>query len=255
MRTKRTVILSFLPILIAASIIIYYACSLSSASRYDNGVLYNQEKFVAILIIVNSLLVFLNTIIFLVHSYHAAKSTDSDHLEKKDQLKDLIYTIIFYVFNIFTLVISIGIALTYWIKMNFNPDLTWGKLFGTSEYLAIIMFFLFIIADWAIYEQFKISQIANETKLKSKNSGNKTKIKERLATICLSLKHTKKAILLIDVTGFIGITLIVIITHLLEPHHDHIFVEGFAIGAIAFHILFTQMNFALLNYFVKANEI
>jgi hypothetical protein len=256
MKSNKKVIYSFLPIGLATIIIVYFACVLKSDEKLPNGISLNQELFVSVLIFVNSVLVGLNTILFLKELIHASKDTDSDHLSERNKSLDKHYTNLFIFFNVLTLIFSIVIIVLYVLKYMGVSTVDWGNLFEYSELGAVFMFLFFVVADCAILAQFKLSHESNTAKLKNtRRVDEKTNIKKRLVEINSSIKFTKKAIWLIDITGFIGIFLIVVTSHLLKPSQDYIFVEGFAVGAIAFHILFTQMNFAVLNYFVHVEEI
>jgi hypothetical protein len=249
---------TWLPIIIAATVIVAFSHLLDDSDRIgEKKVLLIQEKFVAYLVIVNCLLVLYNTIGFVLESLNAAKKADDYTVSANSKKWDRFYTMLFVLFNFSTMLISMGIAGCYFLKLYSILDLHWGYLFKVSEYLTVMMFFFFIVADWAILMQYKISKNSNELKLSEVEGSHgdiKSKIKHQLNELEGTINFTKNAIWLVDLTGLIGIVLILWITHNMNGRQDHIFIEGFAVGAIAFHIFFTQINLTILSFLEKRED-
>jgi hypothetical protein len=190
------------------------------------------------LIILSNVLVAYNTYMFMgdadstITSYVPSPGApDTLELKRKNR--------IFKNCNILTFFLSASIILLYILKILDVLNLSLERLFVINEIGSIFMFGLFCRADLYMLRILKIaiSSSSGDENLKALN------------------KFTLNAFPLIDIAGFVGVSIIGITTLLLHFHlHEH-FVEGFAIGALAFHIIFTQINFAYLKTVELRDEV
>ncbi len=255
----------------------YFCCS-DYAERHGGN---KHDFIIATLVIVNFLVVTINTLLFLNDILKASEYVDRSFLGDIAQKKYNRIKARFLFCYFLTLIISIGVPACYFMQIFNVVKFEWEELFHWSEKAALAMFFLFWLADYLIKQMFHHGRDSNITKLgvfislhtnltnvstqqQAIIDEKKEKIEKDIKEIKEEIYFLKYAIPLIDVTGLVGIALIYGLTQYVfkfdsisDPYilkGEKIFTEGLAIGAIAFHIFFTQLNFVILKVLSKVKD-
>ena len=187
--------------------------------------------FASSLVICSNILVAYDTygfwkISFDVLYLHDPNSRESINNYKKTKLNYALFT----VFNFITIFISILILLAYIITFFYDYKI-WYFLLFINEVCAIAIFLMFCIADYVMIKQLKDS----------------TSITPDNRKLRAMQKFTQAAFPTIDLVGFFGVLSIFILVRIFNHSENHFFTQGFTTGALVFHILFTQFNYAYLK--------
>jgi hypothetical protein len=197
-----------------------FLCIYSFLTEINDKVNTLQNLFIKIITVISNLLVVANTSIF---AYVSPKITvikpNNSVTEKPNNASSLC--------NLLNLA-TFGVAFI----------LFWALVYNNSIYLisilSIIIFSLFIAAD-NLFIKYLDECINRET---DQHSLENFKVKKSVM---------KKALALIDFAGFFGSLIILIMSWIFLFFADNNFIQGFGIGALAFHIIFTQFNWAYLK--------
>lgn len=208
----------------AAVILILFATAtlcLYSLTEIDNKVNTLQNLFITIITVISNLLVVVNTFIFaFVSPQITVREPNKSVTEKPKKTSSFC--------NLLNL-ITFGVAFILLGRVLF---------FDNSIYLisilSIIIFSLFIAAD-------KLFIIHLDECI------YREKDQHSLANFNVKKSVMKRAIALIDFAGLIGSLIIFIMSLMFLAFADNNFIQGFGIGALAFHIIFTQFNWAYLK--------
>jgi len=191
---------------------------------------YTEDRTLFILIVVSALLVVLGTFFYLkdaVYSIWDFKPYEKDENARKRSHRTLIA---FLVLNLLTIFGAAYLVVLSSITM-FGADKDFDFLCQMNECINLTIFALFLIADY-----FFISILKSEIKADTEN--NKLKQIER---------SMLNAFTLIDLPGFLGVAVIFI----LSTNYQHTLNDGFgrwfAVGALTFHLIFTQFIVAYLR--------
>lgn len=190
-----------------------------------------QEWFVTCLILASNFLVCYNTNMFISDADSVIidfLSTESNS-KQKERLINLNSR--FKKLNQLTFAFSLILVAFFILHFCQIKELNLEVLFIANEILTILIFISFCFADYFMLEMLKITLSTNPQN-KNLNALN---------------AFTKSAFPLIDIAGAMGAILIGILSLIFHFHISSPFNEGFAIGALAFHIIFTQINFAYLK--------
>lgn len=138
---------------------------------------------------------------------------------------------LFNIFNIGTLLASFVVCFLYALKLFGCCNLTCEQIFLWNEISTVFIFGLFCIADYLMHRLIKIAITSNS-----------------IDSELHALKNfTERALVTIDIAGFCGAFVIIVLTITTRYFLQNHFTDGFAIGALVFHILFTQINYAYLK--------
>lgn len=235
---KKDVFLIWLPF--AISIFSMFAITfcwfwLYPIENMNDKAIIHQNLFSITLIIISNLLVAINTFIFLVKGSKTAKceESDTDINTRSFALLTLGHRLI----NVITLLIAFFILCIFFFRLLYNgysvekeDDLKWIVIF--VNIFSIIIYVLFCIAD-KLYIKY----------LEKCLSIVKDNYKEKYE---IQIEVMRKAFFLIDFAGVVGICIIFSMSCFFSSSGVR-FIQGFGIGALAFHIFFTQFNWAYLN--------
>jgi hypothetical protein len=111
----------------------------------------------------------------------------------------------------------------------------WETLLKASEYASVIVFLLFVIADGCCLETM--------VRAEHHNPPLEMAVKQRAGKL---KRELQRYLLAVDIPGLIGIVLIVASTTVLKDSVQFLYWEGFVAGAVALHIMFSQMALLLL---------
>lgn len=189
------------------------------------------------LVICSNMVVVFNTINFVVETVKGLYEADptKTKTEKKNLLLINIFVILLY---FITIVLSVYIVHEFIRKVSGGINESWESIYFDNELITVIIFAIFFFVDYYLLLSIDKS-LAND----SQNQ------------ILIDMKDfTRKAFVFTDVAGFFGVLFIFILILIFDSttvykvsNPNGLFIHGFASGAIAMHILFTQMNYALLN--------
>jgi len=188
----------------------------------------HQSLFIITLIIISNLLVATNTTIFVVKGWKLPVQP-----KKNDNSQLLVGLPKYNLYNIITLVLAVVILCSF-IFSDYSLSKT-GKLdwmVFSVNIASILIFSLFCFAD-DIYIRYLENCLRVEVNHKGKFE--------------IQIDVMKRAFVLIDLAGVVGICIIFFMSIIFSTFFDNRFIQGFGIGALAFHIIFTQFNWAYLK--------
>lgn len=189
-----------------------------------NKVFNPQNVFVTILAVISTSLVLSNTLIFAYKNPQATVKNPRNIVPEKPN-KSLSWC------NILNhITFAAAAILLLYLLSQFNCSIT------VISSLSILIFILFVIAD-RLFIKHLDDCIAREMDENSKKNFN------------IKRSVMEKALVLIDLAGSFGICFILLISKIFswcDIANDN-FIQGFGIGALAFHIIFTQFNWAYLK--------
>ena len=137
-----------------------------------------------------------------------------------------------------TMIISVLIIGSF-ILRGFNIfEYSWSNIFLFNELASVTIFLLFVIIDGSFLKIIKQGLATQESSNNAQNS---------LEKLRETYFITEKAFYLTDIAGFLGISLILIISFIMRISIESSFIQGFSLGAIAIHIVFSQINFSLVK--------
>ena len=199
----------------------------------NDGAIVHQNLFIITLIIISNLLVASNTSVFLIKGWKTVQPEESDAGTDSFSRLGLYYRGI----NIFTLLLAVIILCAFFFRYFYHAyslskkdDLE--KIVVFVDFISIWIYILFCFAD-RIYIQY----------LKKCHNIVKDNFKEKYE---IQIEVMGRAFALIDISGVVGICIIFIMS-LFFSSVCNSFIQGFGIGALAFHIIFTQFNWAYLK--------
>lgn len=189
------------------------------------------------LVIFSNMVVVFNTVNFVVETVKGLY--EADPTKTKKEKKNLLFINMFVIFlYLITIVLSAYIVHEFVRKVSGGINESWESIYFHNELVTVVIFLIFFIVDYYLL-------VSIDKSLKSDTSNQ----------ILIDMKDfTRKAFVFTDVAGFVGVLFIFFLILIFDSTYVHkvanpngLFIHGFASGAIAMHILFTQMNYALLN--------
>ena len=187
--------------------------------------------FVFFLVICSNILVAYDTWEFWKGAFFVLFQWGTSNGGATNDYKKIIWKyIVFTACNVTTIIMSMYIVYAY-IKAYFSNYTNWDYLLFLNEVFAIAIFLLFCIADY-----FMIKQLEDSTNNKPTN--------RKLSAM---QKFTQAAFPTIDLVGFFGVLSIFVLARIFNHSENHSFTQGLTTGALVFHVLFTQFNFAYLK--------
>jgi len=188
-----------------------------------------QEAIVMALVVFSNALILVDTFIFTLEgddlSYAIDNKIRATEIKKIKRNKRTAT-----VLNWLTIIAS-GIIIFMYTHKLFGGNYNLEVLFITNEIIAVGIFLFFCISDKKYIN-------AINTALENEPDNNKLKKLKSLL---------ENAFPLIDLVGLIGVFIVTALSIIWHYYLNDMFVEGFALGAITFHIILTQFNWAYLR--------
>lgn len=225
----------FVVSIILIFVITFFLFRLYPIKNMNDKAIIHQNLFSITLIIISNLLVAYNTFVFLVKGSKTAKCEESD--TDTDTRSFALLTLGHRLINVITLLIAFFILCIFFFRLLYNgysvekeDDLKWIVIF--VNIFSILIYVLFCIAD-KIYIRY-LRKCLNIVKDNYKKKYE------------IQIEVMRRAFILIDFSGVVGI-IIIFLMSLIFSTLGYGFIQGFGIGALAFHIIFTQFNWAYLE--------
>jgi|GEM_PF-3965582 len=220
----------------------------------SNGVSMKYYYFITTLVTVSNVIVVSNTIGFMSDCNETLILVDCNNPDKRVQARDISKKLVRdYIITITLSIIIVtlfinNIVLHYY----FSNEYPWGTIFRYNEYITLGIFFIFYRIDRNL---FKVISELTIGVVKSSTDKNEMRL--------LNLHDlARRALIYVDFAGFLGVGFILLtseIFHFSETEADHkqlqgLFVYGLSSGAIAMHVIFTQINYNFLKTKYESRE-
>jgi len=194
-----------------------------------------ENRTLTFLIAISAALVAWGTVTYLYEAIMTVWNIDPHKCTQKRKPSIRISILAYLLINLFTVVVAAILIWTAWSTIRNNGN--FEGLCSLNEFLNLLVFLLFIVADY-----FFISMVRSMIEADPSNESLK-KVDEMISN----------AFSLIDLPGFLGVFVIYVLSWAFEKKLNGDLAHSFAVGALTFHLIFTQFCVAYLRTLSQAN--